>query len=131
MDQDARHSGEMHHRVEGGHALARLQLVEIRVGRHDVEHLAGLRDVGGQIVDAGMVERFQIDIDDPVAAVEQIRDDVLAGLAGSPGKQNAFFHGLVARFDALPMFSSTSCYDKWCCWPALRSQKASAGKFHV
>ena len=90
MDKDARDRCKMHDCIEGGYAVARLQLIEIRVGRHHVEHLAGIGDVSGEIVDARMVEWSQIDIDDPVALVQQIRHDMLSCLAGAAGKQDAF-----------------------------------------
>ena len=57
LDQDARDRGEMHDGVEGGDAGPGFEFVEAGVGGHRVEHLAGVGDVGDQVVDARVVER--------------------------------------------------------------------------
>ena len=52
---------------------------------HGIEGLAAVRQIGDQGPDAGMVQRLEIDIEKVVALALQMRQDVPAGLAGSPG----------------------------------------------
>ncbi len=88
-DQDARDRGEMHHRVEGGHAGAGLELVEIGIHAHRVEHLSRIRDIGDQVVDAGVIERHEVDVHHPMPLRHQVGQHFAPRLATATGEENA------------------------------------------
>jgi hypothetical protein len=51
---------------------------------HGIEGLAAVRTIGDQGTDAGMVQRLEVDIEKVVTLALQMRQDVPAGLGGSP-----------------------------------------------
>jgi hypothetical protein len=70
----------MDDRVDGP-AAAVLEARHRQVARERIEHLAAVADVRDQRVYARMVQRLEINIEDCVATIEQIRHDVTASLA--------------------------------------------------
>src|SRR4030095_8108185 len=56
--------------------------------------LAAVRQIGDQGTDAGMVKRLEVDIEKVVALALQMRQDMPASLAGSPGE----YHALASHF---------------------------------
>ena len=57
-----------------------------------VEGAATVGQVGDQRVDAGMVQRREVDVQDLVPAVHQVRHGMAAGLAAAAGEYDA--HGV-------------------------------------
>jgi len=55
------------------------ETVEAEMGGQGVEGLAAMGQIGDQGIDAGMVERLEVDIEKVVALALQMRQDVPAG----------------------------------------------------
>ena len=55
------------------------------------------RQIGDQGADARMTERLEVDVEKVVALALQIRQDMPAGLAGSPGEYHALAWHLLSR----------------------------------
>src|SRR6476619_4838566 len=87
----------MHDGVRRGRRPAGFETVEAEMRGHGVEGLAAVRQIGDQGTDAGMVERLEIDIEKVVALALQMRQDMPAGLAGSPGEYHALACHLLSR----------------------------------
>ena len=90
LDQHARHRGEMHDRVGRARRMAAFITVEAEMTGQRIERLAGLRQVGVKRVDAGQIERLEIDVEDRVPLGQQMGDRVAPGLAGPAGEDDAF-----------------------------------------
>ena len=86
------HGGEMNDGVERRHARAGLQITKTAIRRHHVEHLPRVGDVRDQVVDARMIQRPEIDIDDMMSSVDEVGNDVTPGLARPAGEKNPFTH---------------------------------------
>ena len=71
-----------------------VQLCERPIRAERVEHLTQIRDVGLEIVDAGHIQRHEIDVEHLVAECEQLRNDVLAGLATTACEEDAHVFSL-------------------------------------
>ena len=94
LDQHPRYRGKMHDGVRRRRRPAGFETVEAEMRGQGVEGLAAVRQIGDQGTDAGMIERLEIDIEKVVALALQMRQDVPAGLAGSPGE----YHALACHF---------------------------------
>ena len=92
LEQDARHSSEMNHRVKRLWTAGRFQIVKPCMHRKGVEHLAAVGDVGADVGDARMVERRKVDVEDFVALVGQPRQNMPPRLARAAGERNTFCH---------------------------------------
>ena len=79
----------MHDRVRHRGRPAAFETVEAEMRGQGVEGVAAVRQIGDQGTDAGMIERLEIDIEKVVTLALQMRQDVPAGLAGSPGEYHA------------------------------------------
>ena len=93
VEHHPRHGCEMHDGIGGLRWRAVVVAVKTKMGGQGVENLAAVGDVGDQRVDAGMIERLEIKVQDRIALGQQIRHGVTAGLAGAAGEDDAFCHG--------------------------------------
>ena len=84
----------MNDRVRGARRLAGVEPVEPEMRGQRVEDLTAVGEVGDQRVDAGEIERLQIDIHHRIAARDEVGDDVPSGLA-APSREH---HPLDHRF---------------------------------
>jgi hypothetical protein len=80
---------KMHHGIGCRRRAAGFEPGEAEMRGHGVEGLAAIREIGDQGADTGMVERFEIDIEQVVAPALQMRQDMPASLAGSSGEHHA------------------------------------------
>ena len=67
LDQHPRYRGKMHDGVRRGRRPAGFKAVEAEMRGQRVEHLAAVGQIGDQGVDAGIIERLEIDIEKVVA----------------------------------------------------------------
>ncbi len=88
MDQNARNRGEMHHRVRRRRGLAVLEAIETEMRGQDIEGLTVIGQIGHQRVDGGMIERLEVDIEQPVSLPGQIRQDMTSRLACSTSENH-------------------------------------------
>ena len=89
LDQHPRYRGKMHDGVRRHRWPAGFETVEAEMRGQGVESLAAMRQIGDQGTDARIIERLEIDIEKVVALALQMRQDMPAGLAGSPGEYYA------------------------------------------
>ena len=82
----------MHHGVDRLRAQRRVELVQAHIAGQRVEHLAAVGDVGDQRAHLGVVERLGVEVQHLVALVDQILDDMPAGLAGAAGEHDSLRH---------------------------------------
>ena len=68
---------------------SKLETVKAEMCGQGVEGLAVIRQIGDQRIDAGMIKRLEVDIEQVVTPDLQMRQDMPAGLAGSPGEYYA------------------------------------------
>ncbi len=80
----------MDDRVGRARRMAKLEAGKAGVRGQRVESLAAVGQVGDQRLHARQVERLQIDIEDGIAVGDEMRHGVAAGLARSPGEDDAF-----------------------------------------
>ena len=107
--QDPRHGGEMHHRVEGRHPRPGLELVEPRIGPQRGKDLPRVGDVHDQVIDPRMVERHQIRVQHPVPPLQQIGDDVTPGLAAAAGEEDPHGDGPPLVSGTIPPWTAPNC----------------------
>ena len=79
----------MHHRVKFRHTVARLKLIKARIGGECVEHFATIGHVNLQVVDARMIERYQIGVQNAVPLVQKVRHHMPSRFARSACEKNA------------------------------------------
>ena len=70
----------------------RVELVQAHIARQRVEHLAGIGDVGDERAHLRIVERLRVEVQHLVAVVDQMLDDMAAGLAAAAGEHDALRH---------------------------------------
>ena len=70
----------------------RIELVQAHIARQGVEHLAAVGDVGDEGADLGVVERLRVDVEHLVPLVDEIFDDMAAGLAAAAGEHDPLAH---------------------------------------
>ena len=75
-----------------GSRLQRVVELAAHVARQRIEHLAGIRDVGDERADLRIVERLGVEVQHLVAGVDEILDDMPAGLAAAAGEHDALCH---------------------------------------
>ena len=79
-------SCEMYDRIDGAYrhsvGVSRVLVVlDVEIRGEGIEDLASICEVGLQGVDGGMGERVEVEVKDVVAALEEVRNYVPAGLA--------------------------------------------------
>ena len=80
----------MHHRVgQRTRSCPAVKLTEIVQHREGVEDLPLIGDVGLHIVNARHVERDKVNVQHLVPVLEELRDDVLSGLAAAASEADA------------------------------------------
>ena len=80
----------MHHRVgQRTRSCPAVKLTEIVQHREGVEDLPLIGDVGLHIVNARHVERYKVNVQHLVPVLEELRDDVLSGLAAAASEADA------------------------------------------
>ena len=79
LDQYPRDRCKMHHGVRRRRRPAGLEAVEAEMGRQGIEGLAVIRQIGDQRIDAGMIERFEVDIEQLITLAFQVRQDMRSG----------------------------------------------------
>ena len=62
------------------------------VARQRIEHLAGIGDVGDERPHLWIVERLLVEVQHLVAVLDEIFDDMAAGLAAAAGEHDALGH---------------------------------------
>ena len=82
----------MHDGVDRLRPQRRVELVQAHIARQRVEHLAAVGDVGDQRADLRIVERLGVEVEHLVAALDQILDDMAAGLAAAAGEHDPLRH---------------------------------------
>ena len=87
-DHDPRNGREMHHRIDLLRPQIGVEFMQAGIARQRIEHLAGIGDVGDQCADCGIVERLGIEIENPIAAIDEILHDMAPGLAAATGEDH-------------------------------------------
>ena len=80
----------MDDRIDRGRAIPARQPLESKMHRKRVEGLAAIGQIGRKRIDVRMIKRLQVDIEDFVSLIEQIRNNMTAGFPAPTGKDDAF-----------------------------------------
>jgi len=94
LDHVARDRAEVDDRVGRTAPAGFLEAGHVEVAGHRVRDLPAVAEVRDQRVDAGVVERPQVEVQDFVALAQQVGHHVLPCLAAAAGEDDALAHGV-------------------------------------